>query len=126
MCKYAVNQVNYEFAYIDWYRLVGDSLDHLWIREYALLTHDAPKKLYFASCVYTLLEVGAQIIFAHELKNLTNVCSVNLHVRLFVHIPAMDEHIVEVTRCEYPHRSQQICHTSVERCRGVNLPRWHH
>ena len=43
----------------------------------------------------------------------------NLYVRLSAHILAMDEYIVKVTQCEVSHRSQQICYTSVERCRGV-------
>ena len=91
-----------------------------------MFTHNAPKKWYFASREYTLLEVGIQLMFPHKLKNLTNVSSMNLYVRLSIHSPAMDEHIVKVTLCEIPHRSQQICYTSVERCTGVTQPLWNH
>ncbi|MCY0725452.1 hypothetical protein OVW19_27275, partial [Klebsiella pneumoniae] len=76
-----------------------------------MFADDAPKKWYFDTREYTLLEVGVQLILAHKLKNLTNVSSMNFNVRLSVHSPAMDEHIVEVTRCEVSHRSQQICYT---------------
>ena len=65
-----------------------------------MFTHDAPKKCYFASSEYTLLEVGIQLMLAHKCKKLTNVCSMNLYVRLSAHSPAMDEYIIEVTRCE--------------------------
>ena len=49
----------------------------------------------------------------------------NLYVRPSAHSPAMDDYIVEVTRCEVSHRSQQICHTSIEGGRGVAKPMWH-
>ena len=80
-----------------------------------MFTHDAPKKWYFAISEYSLLEVGIQLMLPHKCKNLTKVCSMNLYVRLSAHSPAIDEYIVEVTRCEVSHRSQQICNTSVVR-----------
>ena len=43
---------------IDWHRPVGNRLDLLGIRAYVTLAHDAPKKWYFASREYTLLEDG--------------------------------------------------------------------
>ena len=85
-----------------------------------MFTHDAPRKWYFASSEYALLEVGVQLMLSHKCKNLTNMCSMNLYVRLFAHSPAMDEYIVEVTRREVSHRSQQICNTSAE-CEGELL-----
>ena len=91
-----------------------------------MLTHDAPKKWYFASSEYTLLEVGIQLTLAHKCKNLTNVCSLNIYVRLSARSPAMDEYIVEVTRCEASHRSQQIFNTSVKCGRGVAKPLWYY
>ena len=78
-----------------------------------MFTHDALMKWYFASNKYTLLEVGIKLMLAHKCKNLTNVCSMSLYVRLSAHSPAMDEYIVEVTLCEVSHRSQQICNTSL-------------
>ena len=91
-----------------------------------MLTHDATKKWYFACSEYTLLEVGVQLMLTHKCKNLSDVSSMNFNVRLSIHSPAMDEHIVEVARCEISHRSQQIGHTSVERRRGVTKPLWHY
>ena len=91
-----------------------------------MFTHDAPKKWYFASSEYTLLEIGVQLMLAHKCKNLTNVSSMNFYVRLFVQSPAMDECIVEVTRREVLHRSQQIYHASVEGGSGVTKTLWHY
>lgn len=85
-----------------------------------MFTHDAPKKWYIASREYTLLEVGVQLMLARKCNNLTNVSSLIPHVRLSVHIPAMDEHIVEVTRCKFSHLSQQICDTSVSCIRSIS------
>ena len=72
-----------------------------------MFTHDAPKKWYLASSEYTLLEVGIQLMLAHKCKSLTSVSSMNLFVHLSGHSPAMDEHIVEVTRCEASHQSNR-------------------
>ena len=88
-----------------------------------MFTQDAPKKWYLAISEYTLLKVGIHLMLVHKCKNLTNVSSMDLYVRLYAHSPAMDEYIVEVTRCEVSHRSQQICNTSVEGGRGVTNPR---
>ena len=89
-----------KFFYIDRHRPVGGRLDLFRIRAYAVFTHDAPKKWYFAISEYSLLEVGIQLMLPHKCKNLTNVSPMNLYVRLSTHIPAMDEYIVEVTMCE--------------------------
>ena len=65
-------------------------------------------------------------MLAHKFNNLTNVSSMNLYVCLSSHSPSMDEYIVEVTRCEVLHRSQQICNTSVEGGRYVAKPLWYY
>ena len=84
-----------------------------------MLTHDASKKWYFASSKYTLLEVGIQLMLTHQCKNISDVKSVDFHIRLSIHSPAMDEQIIEIARCEFLNRSQQICNASVEISRGI-------
>ena len=59
-------------------------------------------------------------MLSHKCKDMTNVCSMNFYILLSAHSPSMDEDIVEVTRCEVLHRSQQICNTSAE-CEGELL-----
>ena len=61
---------------------VGNRLDLSGIRAYAVFAKDAPKKWYFSSSEYTLFEIGIQLMLPHRCKNLTNVCSMNLYVRL--------------------------------------------
>ena len=85
----------------------------------AVLVHDASKKWYFACSKYTILEVGIQLVLTHQCKNLSDVESVDFQIRLSIHSPAMDEHVIEIAGCEFSHRSQQICNASVERCRGI-------
>ena len=63
------------------------------------------RELKFSSCEYALFEVGIPIMFAYKCKNLTNIWSMNLHVRLSVHIPVMNEYMGGVTRCKIMHRS---------------------
>ena len=88
---------------IDWPKAVGDHLNLLGVRSYAVFTLDAPNKWYFASrkisCVCVLLMVP------HKSKILTEVCSVNFHVLLPVDISDMDDHIVKITRCKIWHPS---------------------
>ena len=77
----------------------GNHLDFPGSGAYAVFTYDAFKKWYLARSEFTLLEVGVQLMFAYKCKNLTNVRPMNLYVRLPAHTLAMDEYIVEVTRC---------------------------
>ena len=65
-----------------------------------VLTHDASKKWYFACSKYTLLEVGIQLVLTHQCKNLSDVESVDFQIRLSIHSPAMDEHVIEIAGCE--------------------------
>ena len=67
---------------VDWHRPVGNRLNPFWIRAYAVFTHEGPKKWYFAKSEYALLEVGIQLMLANKCKNLTDVSSMNLYVRL--------------------------------------------
>ena len=105
---------------MDWHRPVGDRLNLFRIRAYAVFTHDAPKKWCFARSEYALLEVGVQLMLAHKCKNLNNVRSLNFHVCLSAHSTAMDEYIIEVTRCQISHRSQQISNASVKSSSGID------
>ena len=68
---------------------------------------------------YALLQVGIQPVLAHECMNFPDVDSVHFHIRLSIHSPSMDEHIIEVAKREFSYRSQQICHTSVECGRDI-------
>ena len=74
----------------------------------AVLTHDAFKKWYFASRKYKLLEVGVYLMFANQCENSSDVDSMDFHIRQFIHCPALDEHVIKISGCEIPHRSQQI------------------
>ena len=62
----------------------------------AVLIHDSSKKWYFASSKYALLEVGIQLVLTHQCKNLSDVESVDFQIRLPIHSPAMDEHVIEI------------------------------
>ena len=88
----------------------------------AVLTHDASKKRYFASSKYTLLEVGIQLVLTHQYKNLSDVESVDFYIRLSIRSPSMNEHVIEIARCEFPHISQQIRNASIERSRALLNP----
>ena len=61
----------------------------------------------------------------HKCKDLTKVCSMNFYVQFSAHSPAMDEYILNVTRCEILHRSQQICDSYVECGYCITKPLWH-
>ena len=69
----------------------------------AVLTHDACKKGYFACNNYTLLEVGIQLVLTHQCKNRSEVESVDFQIRLSIHSPAMDKHVIEIAGCELSH-----------------------
>ena len=75
----------------------------------------------FACSKNTLLEVGVKLMLAQKCKNLMDVSSMNLNVRLSFHSLAMDEHIIQVAGRKLSYRSQQIRHTSVECGRGYFL-----
>ena len=53
---------------IDWDFPFGYRLDLFGIRACAVLTHDAPKKWYFATRESTLLEVSVQLMLALSYK----------------------------------------------------------
>ena len=78
------------------HRPVGDRFDLFQIGSDAMLTHDATKKWYVAGSKNTLLEVGVQLMLAQKYKNLMDVESVHFHIRLSVHSPVMNEHIIQV------------------------------
>ena len=67
----------------------------------AVLTHDASKMWYFACSKYALLEVDIQLMLTHQCKNISDVEPVDFQIRLFIHSPSMDEHVVEIARCEF-------------------------
>ena len=81
--------------YVGRHRPVSDRLDLFWIGPDAVLTHDATKKWYFASSKYALLQVGIQLMLTHQCKNLSDVESVDFQIRLSIHNPAMDEHVIK-------------------------------
>ena len=79
------------------HRPVRGLLDLFWIWADTVLIHDAHKKWYFASRKYTLLEVGVQLMFAHQCENPSDVQSVDFTIRQSIPNPAMDEHVIKVT-----------------------------
>ena len=78
-----------------------------------MFTQDAPKKWYFASSKYTLLEVGIQLMLVHNLPK------VDLHIRLSTHCLVMDEQIIKVAGCKISYWSEKIQNTSFEWGRGI-------
>ena len=61
-----------------------------------MLTHDACNKWYFTSRC-TLLEVGIPPMLAHKCKQLPEMDSVHIDIRLSILSLAIDKHIIEVT-----------------------------
>ena len=47
-------------------------------------------------------------MLAHRCKNLSDVESVDFQIRLSIHSPAMDEHVIKIAGCKFSHRSQQF------------------
>lgn len=78
---------NPTFLDIDWHRPVGDYLNHLRIRMYAVFVDDAPEKWKLCS---GYLHFGLVL---------------NFHAWLSIHSSAMNEQIVEVTQCAMSHQS---------------------
>ena len=70
-----------------------------WSRRKSCLLTINPKRDIFASIKFALLEVGIQLVLVHECKNLPDVELVHFHIRLSVHSPDMEEHMIEVTGC---------------------------
>ena len=64
------------YFYIYRHRPVGDRFDLFRVGSYVMFAHDAAKKWYFASRKYILLEVGIQLMLAHECKSYLEVESV--------------------------------------------------
>ena len=80
-----------------------------------------PKKWYFACSKYTLLEVGIQLMLTHQCKNLSDLESVDFQICLSIHSPAMEEHVIEISRCDFSHDLNRFL-IHVERSRGITQP----
>ena len=66
----------------------------------------APFKSILASCRYRIRKLDVQLMTTYMCETLTDVKSMDYHVRLLLQSRSMNETLVEVTQCKIAHRSQ--------------------